>query len=247
MRSKFAKKGSKKRRNFSKIPQFWSFSRWDDFNKCPFFFALKHIAKVKIPEEENYHFEHGNMIHKLSEGFVKGEIRTVPRELSTFHEEFLAVRKLEAAAEVDYTITKDWLPTTGDDFENAWCRAKLDIVVELAEPFTLIDVKTGKARDVHEQQGELYGMLGLDRFEDVPEVDAEFWYIDSGEVETLHFDKGQLPALKKTWLKRIKPMLEGRLFQKTPSENSCYFCPYRSDKVLASGEPGECEAWKKVS
>jgi hypothetical protein len=97
-------------------------------------------------------------------------------------------------------------------------------------------------------QGELYAMLGLDRFDarDVSQVDVEFWYVDSGDTETLSFKRGQLDKLKKTWLKRIAPMLNGRLFQKTPSKLSCQYCAYRSDKVLANGEPGECDEWRKV-
>jgi len=243
--SKFARPGAKKKRAFTKLPQFWSFSRWDDFNKCPFMYALKHIAKVKPPEVTNYFFERGTQIHLLSQHYIEGDIRNVPKDLQTFAEEFRAVRKLKARAEVDYTITADWLPTTGDDFDNAWLRAKLDIEVEQAEPFTIIDVKTGGGRPTHEQQGELYGMLALDRW-DVDEIDTEFWYVDSGDTETMHFDRGELNGLKKTWLKRIKPMLDGRLFAKTPSKWSCEYCPYRSDKILANGEPGECEAWKKV-
>ena len=247
--SKFAKPGAKKKRAFTKLPQFWSFSRWDDFNKCPYFYALRHIAKVATPDVPNYIFERGNTAHKLSEGFVNGEIKTVPKELANFRQEYIAVRKLGAEAEADYTITEDWIPTRGDDFDNAWLRAKIDIVVFAAEPFTLIDVKTGKSRPTHEQQGELYAMLGLDRFDPsaVEQVDVEFWYLDSGDTQTVTFHRGELDDLKRTWLKRIRPMLNGRLFSKTPSKLSCQYCPYRSDKLLANGEPGECDAWQKVS
>ena len=245
---KFANPKRKKKRSFSKLPQFWSFSRWEDFNKCPFFYALKHIAKVKTPDVPNWIFERGNSIHALSEGFVKGEIRNVPKDLSSFRDEFIAVRNLDAKAEVDYTITVDWVPTAGDDFDNAWLRAKLDIVVAKADPFTLVDVKTGKARPTHEQQGELYGMLALDRAPPATDrVDVEFWYVDSGDTETLSFERGKLDKLKRDWLKRIRPMLGGRLFQKTPSKWSCEYCPYRSDKFLANGDPGECDAWQKVA
>ena len=244
-RSKFAGK-KKKKRVFSKIPQFWSFSRWDDFNKCAYMFALKYIAKVATPEVRNPAFDRGNKIHLLSQGFVNGEIRGIPKDLSSFSAEYRAVRKLGATAEVDYTVDADWLPCASDDFDNAWLRAKLDIVVEQADPFTLIDVKTGRPRDTHEQQGEIYGMLGLERYIDLEEVDAEFWYLDSGDVETMHFDRGQLVELRKTWLKRIKPMLAGRLFSKTPTKFGCAYCPYRSDKLLANGEPGDCKEWKRV-
>lgn len=245
-RSKFAGKGNKPaKRNFSKIPNFWSFSRWDVFRLCPYRYALEFIAKVQTPVEENWAFEHGNAVHALSENYINGEIRNVPRDLQAFRDEFIAVRKAGAEAEVDYTVTAKWKPTTGDDFANAWLRGKLDIRV-VTDTLTIIDVKTGKARDSHDEQADIYGMLGLVRHPEFEGLDFEYWYTDSGEVKPYSFDRADLKAQKTDWLARVKPMLSGRLFAKTPSDDACKWCKFRSDKILASGEPGDCEGWKKT-
>lgn len=245
--SKFARPGQKKKRVFSKIPQFWSFSRWEVFRDCPYRYAMQFIARVKTPDETNYAFERGNAVHKLSENFISGEIRGVPKDLATFRQEFLAIRKLDAVAEVDYTVNADWEPTASDDFDNAWLRAKLDIVVP-ADTLTVIDVKTGQQRtEKHEEQGSIYGMLALERHaDDYDAVDVEFWYTDSGETLPLTFELSELDKLKRDWLKKIKPMLNGRLFPKTPSKDACRYCKFRSDKVLANGDPGDCDEWRKV-
>lgn len=250
--SKFApkdKSGKAKRkpRNFSKLPQFWSFSRYDDFFKCPHLYALKHIAKVALPKESNPAFERGTQVHLYSQHYIQGDITRVPKDLLSFAAEYKAIKKLGAKAEVDYTIDGDWLPCASDDFDNAWLRAKLDIVVP-SDSLTVIDVKTGRAREEKaELQGSIYGMLALERHEEYDEVDVEFWFVDSGETFPLSFERSNQKALKRDWLKRIKPMLSGRLFPKTPSADSCQYCPFRSDKVLANGEPGECERWKEVT
>lgn len=245
-RSKFHNpKAKRPARKFSKIPQFWSFSRWEIFHDCPWRYALQCIAKVQTPPPPQHVFEHGNTVHLKSEHFLLGDIRGVPSDLSNFAGEYRAIKKLGAVPEVDYTVNDKWEPCASDDFDNAWLRAKLDIEIATDENFTIVDVKTGRPRAVHEFQAEIYGMLALERHgEEYEEIDFEFWFTDSGSVEAFTFHFGQLDDLKKLWLKRIKPMLGGRLFKKTPSVHSCRYCPYRSDKVLANGEPGECDAWK---
>lgn len=249
--SKFKPKGEKgkpKRRNFSKLPQFWSYSRWEDFYLCPYRYALKHIAKVALLKESNPAFDRGNRIHLLSQHYIEGDIKRVPKDLLAFAGEYKTIKALGAVAEIDYTVDVKWAPAEPDDFDNAWLRAKLDLVIA-SDSLTVIDVKTGRFRkDKVDMQGSIYAMLVLERHKDeYDEVDVEFWYTDSGETYPLHFDLTELKSLKKEWLARIKPMLSGRLFQKTPSKDACAYCPFRSDKVLGNGDNGDCNEWKGVT
>lgn len=252
-RSKFAPKGADgkakpRKRNFSKLPQFWSYSRFEDFYLCPYRYALKHVAKVALPKQDNKAFERGNMLHLKSQHYIDGDIKTVPKELLTFAGEYKAVRELGAVAEIDYTVDVKWQPAEPDDFENAWLRAKLDIVIA-SDTLTVVDGKSGRMReDKHRMQGEIYGILALERHQDEYDaVDVEFWYWDSGDTLALAFDMKEVKELKREWLKRIKPMLKGRLFPKTPSQDACAYCPFRSDKVLGNGEQGECDRWREVT
>jgi len=252
-RSKFAPKDGKgkakpQRRAFNKIPQFWSYSRYEDFYLCPYRYALKHIAKVVLPRFDNPAFDRGNKLHLLSQSYIEGEIKRVPKELLTFAGEYKAIRELGAVAEVDYTIDANWLPCASDDFDKAWLRAKLDIAV-LSDTLTVIDGKSGAMRtDKHQMQAEIYGMLALERHQaEYDAVDVEFWYWDSGDTLPMTFLLKDLKSMKRDWIKRIKPMLGGRLFPKTPSSDACKWCPFRSDKLLGNGEYGDCNEWKGVT
>lgn len=226
----------------ARLPQFWSFSRWNTFQTCWLRYALAYIWKLQTPD--NYALERGIDIHAKSDGYLKGTIKGLPDELAQFRQEYVAIKKLGAVAEESYTVTKTWQPTYATDWDNAWLRAKVDIEIVEPELLTIIDVKTGKAWDDHEFQAEIYGTIGFVIHPEATNIDFEYWYVDSGEVGHYEFERGDLRAKKRTWAAKVRPMLKMKTFKARPTESGCAYCPFRSDKKLKDGTEGPCQAWK---
>lgn len=248
--SKFSKGGKRETdytRPTQRTPRYWSFSRWSAFNRCALQYALQFIWKLEQPPSRA--MERGNKIHKQSEDYLKGKIKGIPSSLMQFREEYAAIRKMGAVAEESYTVTKTWQPTHATDWDHAWLRAKVDIEIAphgdsfAQDVLTIIDVKTGRAYPEHDVQAGIYGMLGF-ILSEAEQVDFEYWYVDSGEVAHHEFQRKQLRELKKDWAAKARKMLQAKLYKPTPSDSACRFCAFRSDRQLANGEPGPCQAWK---
>ena len=247
MASKFSK-GKKQEIDYSapsgRLPQYWSFTRLTAFEKCPFLYSCQFIFKLEQPPSDA--LERGSKIHKDAEDYVNRKRKGLTRELSQFREEFAAVRKLDAVAEESYTVTKTWQPTHATDWDHAWLRAKVDIEILQEEVLTVVDIKTGRRYPEHADQAGIYGTLGFIIHPDVEQVDFEYWYVDSGEVETFEFDLGGQRTRKREWQQRANKMIRTKLFEPNPTEKNCRYCAYRSDRQLANGKDGPCHAWKEA-
>ena len=229
----------------NRMPKFWSYTRWVAFNKCKLFYLLAYCHKIKQPD--SYHLARGIDIHAKAEAFLKGEVKGIPRELAQFRKPFAAVKKAGAVAEQNITLTKSFGLTTPTDWAHAWLRIKIDILMheEGSTHVDFIDVKTGKNRGEYQEQEEIYGMGCFTYFPKVKTLDTEYWFVDSGEVESNSFDRKQYPALKKKWRKNAATMIDCTKFPAEPSDFGCGYCPFRSDKKLPNGEPGMCDKWQK--
>jgi hypothetical protein len=56
--------------------------------------------------------------------------------------------------------------------------------------------------------------------------------------EAIEFTREQLPALLKTWEKRVKPMFTDKRFAPRPN-NNCRWCYFRASNAAAGG--GQCQ------
>ena len=64
----------------------WSYSRLELYERCPFAFHQKHIAK--LPDPGGPAMQRGNIIHKLAEEHALGRLTHPPEELKHFAKEF---------------------------------------------------------------------------------------------------------------------------------------------------------------
>lgn len=74
----------------------WSYSRLETFNDCPYRWFLKYIKQYK--EEDKFYASYGLFMHKLIEGFYKGELtkdEMLLRFLTDFTKEVRGVRPQE--------------------------------------------------------------------------------------------------------------------------------------------------------
>lgn len=251
MVSKFAKKEKKKYDPLRGIrfPKFWSYSRWNVFNKCAARYMYQFLLKLPTPDVPA--MKRGQEIHEKGERYLDGEIKNVPSAYRMFSDEMKAIKKLGATSEGSFAFTKTWGPTLPTDWANCWLRIKIDALVSAPRDdgtgydVTIIDFKTGRPYSDTKDQAELYAVGAFESF-DLDTVDAEFWYLDSGEVVDYFFDSADYRPLKNKWAARGRDMLAARQFPPTKNSYDCKYCPFRSDGKLANGKPGPCNDWKKA-
>jgi CRISPR/Cas system-associated exonuclease Cas4 (RecB family) len=205
----------------------WSFSRLQDYRKCPRFAYYKHCLKLKEPGNDA--MARGTRIDDMVSGYIAGREKKLPPEGQAFAAEFAELRKRKATVQEQWAFNAQWDPV--DWFaSNAWLRIKTDVYsVDKDGVMLLVDNKTGKERHEHDEQLSLYAMGALARRPELKAVDVRIWYLDSGlekpDKEKLHTHK-ELPGLKKYWLGEIKQMLNDKRFPERPSA-ACNWCHFR--------------------
>ncbi len=217
----------------------WSFSRLNDWRKCPKFAYYKHVLKLKEPGNDA--MARGGEIDAMATSFVGSNAKAkLPVELKAFEQEFKALRKVNehVVTQEEWAFSASWQPT--DWFaRNAWLRIKTDLHYMNPETgvLLLVDNKTGKQREWHNEQLDLYALGALLRPWKPKAVDVRIWYLDLGvelpEQEKL-YTHADLPRLKKYWLKEATPMLKDRSFNEKPS-NACNWCTF------SKGKGGPCK------
>lgn len=217
----------------------WSFSRYNTYAQCPLRARLLYIDKRKEPGSPA--MERGNDIHKLAEGYIKGQLPRLPKELALFRTSFTALRaafrKGAVAVEETWAFRRDWTRTTWDDWNGCWLRVKLDAAHVVGDEVMVIDFKTGKFSpqynlDQYLEQLDLYALASLLVHPDKT-VTPWLHFLDQDVVypatdQPRVYTPKDLPRLKREWEKKIKPMLNDRKFAPRPS-NMCRFCSFRKD------------------
>lgn len=220
----------------------WSYSRLGDYKACPLKAKLKHLDRIKEPGSPA--MDRGSAIHKLAEQYATGQLKKLPAELQLFKAEFaeLLKRKKVLQAEQQLAFDKGWRPC--DWFgPQTWVRVVMDLFYVDADGVTahVIDWKTGKVRDEHEEQLELYAIaafiVGPPTLET---VETTLAYLDQGEVTQKTYTRAEAEALKAKWEKATRRMLTDTTFKPTPSHDACRWCWFgQSGKV--KGGPGVCK------
>lgn len=243
----------------------WSYSRIRDYEQCAYLAGLRHAMGLKEPG--NAAMQRGSDIGKLAEGYVKGEIRSMPRELQNFAEGFKALRALRkrhptrVIVEESWAFRADWTETHTKDWDAVACRVKMDVSTLTAEErgsgqdskvwhvVRPIDHKTGKYSPQwnvadYLDQLELYAMTCLVYYavnRKLPNVVVrpELWFLDHGVTHPAdrEYTLADLPALKKRWQARADKMMREKRFAPKPS-TKCQWCHFRAANVAEGG--GQC-------
>lgn len=237
----------------------WSYSRFQDYEKCPQLAKYKTIDKLKEPDSNAG--DRGTRIHALASAWATNKLpqagrenaayyadmekmlkaKKIPEELETFEDEFAALRKLpRIEIEAEWCFDKDWQVTGWFDW-NAWLRVKVDthhLVVKKKGKIRetsveIIDYKTGKKHDDHELQRTLYALGAFLMYPDAVSVKVSHWYLDLGQEQHSTYKAKEFEQLKADWLRRTTAMLNDTSF--VPRVNAgCRYCHFRK------GNGGPC-------
>lgn len=208
----------------------WSYSRLIDFESCKFRAWLKYGARIPDPNPSPA-ADRGTAIHQLAEDFVRGKIKTLPKELGKFADEYKSLREKYLAKQVtleeEWAFNEQWNP---HDWKTGWLRMKLDASVMLSPTHAVvIDFKTGKKFGnelKHAEQLQLYALAMVLRNERITKVTAELWYLDVDDITTLTVSREQALRYLRVFDRRGQRMTSTTSFKANPNEYSCRWCPY---------------------
>lgn len=219
----------------------WSYSSWSDFHKCAFKWYQK--FKLGLKEPKGPAVARGEMVHKLAESYLKGDITGgVPKPLAKLANHYRELRALHPVVEEFWNLDRRWRPV--EEKEGSWVTMKMDAAVpphkKLDHRLFIQDLKTGREYDGHADQASLYACIGAVKYPESEGVDVEFWYSDLGYAQQYEFTPRIIARHTTMWQERGKEMMATKKFLPTPSKKNCDWCFLRSDKG------GPCTAWKVV-
>lgn len=203
-------------------PKRWSYSAWSTYTECGFRFKMRYIDKA--PEPPSRAMARGTDLHTKAEYWLGGKITgPLPKGLKKLEVEFKGLRALGSAVKVEawWSVTRDWMPK-----KFSWLLGKSDVHVADNSELTVIDHKSGRIyADKHAQQAGLYSALGFAHYPKVKTINAEFWYLDQGEVLTWSWTRDQMKGLQAEWTRRGDEVMAAKNLEARPGYY-CKWCPY---------------------
>ncbi len=208
------------------MPPHWSYSRWQTYETCPLKAKLSYIDMIRFEGGDRTAADRGTEIHKIAENCVFNSKAEIPPILAHFKDEIKSMHKLKAVVEMKLGLKRDWTPCDFDDPEY-WWHGALDITAMLDDTHAFIaDWKTGKIRESHATQLELYALVVFLTDSDIEKVTVEDWYIDQKKKSTpVTYLRRQVPTLIKLWERRVTPMFNDHTFPPCPNW-LCSYCDY---------------------
>jgi len=202
-----------------------SYSAIKQYENCPKQYYMQRITKEVKPSFGEASI-YGNRIHEQLELNLKGE-SDLPAESVKYKPLVDAFAALpgELVPEQEFCLNARLEPTGWWD-EDAWLRAKLDVLIVNGESAVVGDWKTGKHRPDFFQM-ELFAILVFKLYPDVGEVKASLIWLKSMQMDTEDYSKEDAPALWEkfyTKVNRIEQSLEKDDWPCKPS-GLCPWCP----------------------
>ncbi len=207
----------------------WSFSRYLDYEKCPFKFKCKYIDKIQEPPSPA--LDKGRLVHKKGEDYLTAPIATeVPKEYVQFQDQMVELRNLTPLVEQKWALNANWQPTGWFD-RDAWLRIVTDACVAYGDgEVEVIDHKTGRQYDYHQDQMEIFACGAAFYLKGpVEKVTTRLWYLDSGHEEIKSFTFSECEELSYKWEDKPKAMLNDDVFAPRPG-SECKWCFYARSK-----------------
>lgn len=219
--------------DFKYLP--YSYSRMSTYLQCPRRFKLHYIDNV--PEQYDQYIlmalSKGSKVHSLLEKYPKIETESKSYDIvEKFIRSPVAEPYLDAILnekpnkrEFPFGLTKDF-ECTEYDSPDALYHGKIDMITTINNRLTLVDYKTGKAKEQSYQnyaQLILYGIYFFQKT-NVQEIDIAFVYVEHDHENTLTLKREYLEHYKDMFRKIVVDIEGDTEFQK--NTKNCKFCPY---------------------
>ena len=211
-----------------------SYSRLSAYEKCPAQAKYKFVDR--LPEPDSPHLERGKNIHTMCEDFLKDPEPILHEEIAAVSDFLSWIRDNSdhtLETEMQVAFNKDWGLT--DWFSpDVLLRVVYDaLCISSDDPnrIMIVDHKTGKVYDAHQDQMSLYALAALHQFPDAEVVDVRMLYVDQAAMtDELLFTRDDLDRLHENWDPRIARATADEIFSPNPSSFNCNWCTFAKSK-----------------
>lgn len=206
----------------------WSYSGLTNFEGCARRFWATKVAKI-VNDSNQYNMA-GDSEHKSIEGRMK---RGSPLHPGIAGLEPL-MQKLAAApgqqyVEYSMSLTQDLKPCKWNDWDNVWVRGAGDYVKVNGARANYWDWKSGKVRELNEDQIDLTALLIFQHFPEVEEVTGALVYYRHGHITPpVTVNRSAAGVLWNGFISRVKEMEQAKLQDNWPTNPHplCGWCAY---------------------
>ena len=215
---------------FQNRPTRTSYSALTTFEDCPLSYFEYYMNGRK--DESGPAAQRGTRLHTAAERYLKHEIDSdrLPIDFWKIKSVLVEYRNIGAIAEEVWLIDKDWNHQRIED-EHTRLKALTDIHYLTEDTIHIVDLKTGRNYPEHEDQLQVYALLGLLKYPHLDRVTVGALYVDDGVMGHNHtYLRGMLEILKQRWLERMDALFTATEFPATPSEKACRYCKLRKSK-----------------
>lgn len=208
----------------------WSYSRYGTWKKCP---AILRFQATSTEERVQHPAAfRGNLVHKIVEEYLLGKItvETMSREPLdlSYYTSFLDIlREQGAKPELPLALDSSWNVVPWD-YPDRWWRGILDCVIDFEDHVVIYDWKTGKEYPDHREQREIYAAAYF-ALRPVRQIKVFHTYLDDRKNTYTTFYEEDIPVLRKTWERRVEPMLADTVMAPNPGWH-CRSCQFSRDK-----------------
>jgi CRISPR/Cas system-associated exonuclease Cas4 (RecB family) len=192
---------------------------------------LQFISKSFKEEGKSIHLIKGEQLHKQLEDYVIAKNGGAPMPLGfspEVRETLPYVDKLfslynSVHPEAQVACNIDWKPVEWFDKSTAW-RAIWDVVGLRPQTCFIGDYKSGRIYPYGQGFGQLHlsAVVALERFQDVPEVNAAYIYVEHRKVTPIKVTREQLSEVRDHFNKEFEKVQMEKASDPTPNE----FCKY---------------------
>ena len=208
----------------------WSLSSLGTYEQCPAKYKYRYIdgidTKVSSPA-----MDRGIQLHGAIEAFLTGKATELPNEINFYTQYLTQLREKDIYPEWKIALTREWSPTTWDS-DDRWYKGILDLKAlnggEKTEA-TVIDWKTGKIYDEHDDQKSIYSLAVFAEEPTVLRVRAIHVYLDLGKNREKVYNREQMHELRTSWDSRVLKLEKEEQWIPNPSFK-CRYCPYSRAK-----------------
>jgi len=242
----------------------WSASRYKTFKGCAMRAYFEYVEKIKfaVPAHLQKIFDRGTRSHYVGQLVLQGSAATIDdtyrkvadkagpvtqKELDlwwAWADHLYDLREQGAVAEERWGFTRELRPVDFFRGPKVWLRAVTDVHIVGQDTLYVIDFKTGRVYDEHEEQAEIYAVAGKAMFPKVRNVEVEFWYLDQGPgrgIAEYEYDEQDLDGLRGKWIEQGTQVTDATKFPATPDLTGCKRCPFSKFKKLPNGSRGPCQ------
>ena len=212
-------------RNFS-----WSYSALDAYENCPRKYWASYVARLPETKMKTGAEQSGINEHKAFEDYLTRGVQ-LPMQLSNWKPvaDKLLLAPGQRYVEHEMALDGNMQPCEWRDWDRAWLRAKLDVLVVNGSRAAYVDWKQGKFRPSN-QQIKLSGLMVFMHYPAVETFNGLLAFVYQNRTHPYSITRADAPALWNEFLpivRRMQTAWSTGDFPATPNP-LCGWCPYKA-------------------